>query len=59
VTSHTALPDAAAKAGTLPTRAPGIRVASIVLGDRARVLGADTGVDGMEAAAIARRYDFR
>jgi putative ABC transport system permease protein len=59
VTSSTALPAAAGNAGAVPTQAPGLGVASIVLGDRARVLGTDTGVDGIDPAAIARTYDFR
>jgi putative ABC transport system permease protein len=59
VTSETALPAAAATAGALPTDVPGVGVASVVLGDRARVLGSDTGVDGVDPRMIARTYDFR
>jgi putative ABC transport system permease protein len=59
VTSETGLPAAATKAGGLPTSLPGVGTAAIVLDDPARVLGADTGVDGVDAAAIARTYDFR
>jgi putative ABC transport system permease protein len=38
---------------------PGVGVASVVLGDRARILGSDTGVDGVDPRTIARTYDFR
>jgi putative ABC transport system permease protein len=58
VTSETALPAGAEKAA-VPTDVAGVGVASVVLGDQARVLGADTGVDAADPAAISRTYDFR
>ncbi len=58
VTSEASLPDAATRTGAVPTTLAGVGAASIVLDDRARVLGADTGVDGIDPTALARTYRF-
>jgi putative ABC transport system permease protein len=58
VTSDAGLPAAAKRPGNLPTLLPGVGAASIVLDDRAHMLGADTGVDGIDPTALARTYRF-
>jgi putative ABC transport system permease protein len=60
VTSEDGFRQFAKQAGdALPSAAPGVGVAATVLDDRARVAGADTQVNGVEPAAIARTYAFR